>query len=204
MHLRPKRLPHGGVPRAKIARTTAPISDDVDIGTLKPQCLLYVRNYCDFHRTKWRQCLKHTQLKVLETIRIGEDDEHGHCKTLVCRVMGMPDQMESAVMYPCVERWEYVTTARVSQGEKCDEGGIPYVLKVTAQGGGPIKVRPKPKGTMEASLHTRKPGAFADDTGTYPTTIAKPDNWVSGVDEHANMTAAQKDSDNTSFPRTKF
>lgn len=187
-----RKLPHGGVDRVRITWTTAELGEEsgVDVCGRKPHLLLYVRTYCDAMRRLWFQGLRHTGCVVVEQIPVGDMDEHGHYKTLVCRVVGTPDQLESLVMYGCVERWEYVLNARVG---------------FKAVGSGPEKMRPMPKGTMEAGTGIRTiPTSIADDTTEYATTAKGKDKWVSGVDENVSLREARLADAHTDKPRTSF
>lgn len=119
---------------------------------LVPQGLFTIRVYDAKMRKSWHQAKRHTGVVVVEELPIGDDT--GRPVKVVCRVAGSPEQLDSLMAYPCVEMACHVLNARVPLGEKCDEAGIPYVLKVTAQGAGAEKVRPAPKRHMTVSVES--------------------------------------------------
>lgn len=182
--------------RAAITGTRFDLGE-VDVAGTKPHMLFLVRNYCASVRKQWRQCLLQCEVFVAETIPVGEPDSHGHHRMLWVRVVGMPWQLESVASYSCVEKWQYVLNGSVPLGEKLDEGGVPYVLKVKAQGGGEPKHR-TPCPTMQnvrdlddTQRIVSYPGRSPRDKKASPVSATQGDS----------MRVAAIASDNTSFPK---
>jgi hypothetical protein len=61
---RPKRMLPAKTVRSHHLWTTTPLSEDVDLAMRKPQCLVWVRTYCEPHRKAWKQCLRRTGVPV--------------------------------------------------------------------------------------------------------------------------------------------
>lgn len=172
---RPKRLLNGSVPRSKATWTKADIDCRHGIDGLKPHCIVYVNTGNARQRREWTLTVRHCGITVVETIGLGDANEHGHYYRTAYRIVGSMSQLHSVIMSNCVYYAHSVMSSRVPLGERLDEGGIPYVLKVTAQGDGPIKVR-----------SSGKP--------------SKPSKWVSGESESDNLKQAIADSRYTDFP----
>lgn len=210
-NLRPKRLLPGTKPRAKITRTKADIDTANSIQGCNPHCLVWVRTYCAKLRKDWKQAHLHSHVHVVETLPIGDEDEYGHHRITVYRIVGTPSQLETVVMHRSVMRYEYVTNSRVPLGEKLDEGGIPYVLKVTAQGAGPEKGPPSRNCTMnvaDAEFHRGETLGYEPlgDPGLeehYSDKRKKPNPPTGSATEYESMREAQKATDHTNLPKLK-
>lgn len=177
-------------------------------GGYLPQGLFTVKVYSAAMRKSWYQAKLHTGVVVVETIPIGVED--GRPAKLVCRVVGSAEQLDSLMCYPCVELAEHVMSRRVPMGEKCDEGGIPYVLKVTAQGAGVPKPRPKPSNTMVVAAPQQHTDTVEGHTLSARTGIStkyqdvhpKKPTPCGSATEYESLVEARKASDHTNRPTT--
>lgn len=191
------------------------------VAGLVPQGLFTIRVYDAKMRKSWHQAQRHTGVIVVESLPIGDDDGRP-CKVVV-RVVGSADQLDALLAYPCVEMAQHVVSARVPMGEKCDEGGVPYVLKVTAQGAGPEKVRPAPKRHMEVSVESMAeykanicreapegkwtakvvdPMPKSGHSTNYPDTRHKQPKPTGSNTEYESLDEARKASTHTDIPTT--
>lgn len=182
------------------------------IGKAHPHALYTVKNWCAKLRKQWRQALLHTgctvayripkygdDTKVLDITPLGDEitPDAVHPRLLVVRVIGTPDSLEALACYNCVALVEHVMTTYGPQGEAVDEAGVPYVLKVTAQGSGEPKPPRKPSNTM--TVYSPTAGGNAT---TYQDTKDKKTKPCGSRTEYESLTAARKDSDNTHAPKT--
>lgn len=198
---RPKRLLPGSKPRAKITRTRAELDTEHGVVGNHPHCLVTVRTWCARLRRNWVQALIHSQVTIAETLPVGEVDQYGHTRLTVYRIVGTPAQLETVVCHRCVQGYEYVTDARVPLGEKLDEGGIPYVLKVTAQGAGPEKVRVKPAQPMTYKTTDKTdPDQIGDNTDVYSDERKRKARPTGSATEIESHTEAIKASYHTTKP----